>query len=220
MLPTTHPPSVTPLTLASIAVIILSALLSGINDLEFSMQGYLWMLANCLFTAAYALYMRYLSVHIKLPKMGMVYYNNLLSVLILFPICLFTGDFAGIMKPEVLTPQFMIATAIAGVCGCCLNFASLWCISLTSATTYAIAGSMNKIPVAVLGFLLFEVHMTWNGVCYLCLATAGGFLFAYAKLVQSQDKARMVTKSLDSPPETKATNHKPQTTADRPLSIL
>ena len=161
------------------------AILAGMNDLEYNLIGYIWMAINCLLTAGYTLYMRYATNNIKLTKFGMVYYNNLLSTIILSIICLLKGDFHTILNPQILTKQFILSTFIAGICGFNLNFASLWCISSTSATTYAIIGSLNKIPVTLMGFYLFNAKMTNNGVLFICIATLGGFLFAYSKFTKS-----------------------------------
>ena len=139
--------------------------MAGMNDLEFSFVGYCWMCVNCLLTAAYTLYMRYATSNIQLSKFGMVYYNSLLSMVILFIFCLMKNEFQTVMRPEILTTQFVIATVIAGVCGFGLNFASLWCVSSTSATTYAIVGSLSKVPVAILSFWLFNAKVTLEGKC-------------------------------------------------------
>lgn len=95
-----------------------------------------------------------------------------------------------LMRPDILTTQFIVATAVAGVCGFVLNFASLWCVSSTSATTYAIVDSLNKVPVTLLGFILFNAKMTDRGILFLCMATLGGFLFAFSKLPTSAGGAK------------------------------
>lgn len=77
----------------AILVMTVGAILSAANDLEFNLYGYFWICLNCIFTSTYVLYMRYASTNIKLPRFGMVYYNNLLSAAILLPICIFHGDF-------------------------------------------------------------------------------------------------------------------------------
>jgi GDP-mannose transporter len=163
----------------------LGAVFAGFNDLEYNFVGYCWMAINCVFTAAYTLYMRYATTHIQLSKFGMVYYNNLLSMCILFIVCVLKNDFALAANPQILTASFVFWTALAGVCGFGLNFASLWCVSSTSATTYAIVGSLNKIPVTLLGFILFNAKMTPEGIGFVCMATLGGFMFAYSKLPAS-----------------------------------
>ncbi len=71
---------------------------------------------------------------------------------------------------------------MAGVLGFYLNFASLWCVSETSASTYAITGSLCKIPVAILGVLLFNTPLTPRGISFISMSIFGGLIYAYAKL--------------------------------------
>lgn len=42
---------------------------------------------------------------------------------------------------------------MAGIVGVLLNFASLWCVHTTSATTYAVVGSVNVVSRALVGAL-------------------------------------------------------------------
>jgi GDP-mannose transporter len=160
----------------------LGALLAGVNDLEFSFVGYFWMIMNCLSTSGYVLYMRYASSTIQLPKFGMVYYNNVLSILILLPIMFLRHEYKSFVDPVYWNIQFLIINILAGILGFYLNFASLWCVSSTSATTYAIVGSVNKVPITILGFFLFKAKMTIEGTIFVTFATFGGFLYAYSKL--------------------------------------
>ena len=59
----------------------------------FWLQGYFWMMANCLCTAGYALYLKHATKTIRLSKFGMAYYNNALSVPILLLGAIFRGEF-------------------------------------------------------------------------------------------------------------------------------
>jgi GDP-mannose transporter len=176
------------LTLLSVLIMVVGAALAGVNDLEFNFLGYVWMAINCAFTAGYVLYMRYASTSIKLPRFGMVYYNNLLSMALLLPVCVMRSEFSAFFDPDIMTLPFLASNIVAGVLGFYLNFASLWCVSATNATTYAIVGSLNKVPITVLGFLLFNAKMTSEGVVFISLATAGGFLYAYSKLPSNNNK--------------------------------
>lgn len=156
--------------------------MAGVNDLEFSWIGYFWMIVNCACTAFYTLYMRYVSVNVKLPRLGMVFYNNTLSLVILTPLCLVTSQHETIFDPAYFTPAFIGLNLLAGLLGVCLNFASLWCVGKTSATNYAIVGSLCKIPSLVLGFVLFYSPVTWQGLVFITMGTLGGLLYAYSKL--------------------------------------
>lgn len=169
-------------TVVSIILMIAGAVMSGIHDLQFSLVGYLWVSLNCLLTASYILYMRYASTSIKLTKVGMVYYNNVLSCVVLFPLFLLSGDYAALSNPMIFTASFVNCNLVAGVVGVSLNFCSLWCIGATTATTYAIVGSLCKIPVTVLGFVLFRVPVTKEGMAFVTLGTLGGLCYGWSKL--------------------------------------
>ena len=112
----------------------------------------------------------------------MVYYNNLISAFLLFPACVLNKEIEKLLNPVIMTKEFIIYNCIAGLLGFFLNFASLWCVSATSATTYAIVGSVNKIPITILGFLLFHAKMTHQGILYVIMASVGGLLYGFAKL--------------------------------------
>lgn len=166
----------------------IGAVCASFNDLEFSVLGYFWMIVNCLVTSGYVLYMRYASSSIKLTKFGMVYYNNILSSIILIPVLLIRKQEYFFANPMYLKPSFILSNVLAGVLGFYLNFASLWCVSSTSATTYAIVGSVNKVPITLLGFTLFDAKMTSEGILFVTFATFGGFLYAFSKLPRKVEK--------------------------------
>lgn len=107
------------------------------------------MSANCVATASYVLYMKYATKTIDLSKFGMVFYNNLLSVPLLLPLAFYMSETESVFKHwDVMTSSsFLVMNLVAGSMGFLLNLASLWCVSATSATTYALVGSVNKIPV-------------------------------------------------------------------------
>ena len=68
------------------------------------------------------------------------------------------------------------------IIGAGLNFSSLYCVGATSATTYAIVGTLNKIPVTIIGYFIFDAKITNNGLIFIALASLGGLLYGYTKL--------------------------------------
>ncbi|CAM9923966.1 unnamed protein product, partial [Discosporangium mesarthrocarpum] len=98
--------------IASMVVMVVGALLASMHDLYFSPWGYFWMSANCCATAGYVLYMKYATKHIKLPKFGMVFYNNLLSTCFLAPLALGVGDFKKYLMHEELHTMLYISINI------------------------------------------------------------------------------------------------------------
>lgn len=56
------------LTIISLVIMAVGAVLSGTNDLQYSFVGYCWMLFNCACTSGYTLSMRYVGSNIQLPR--------------------------------------------------------------------------------------------------------------------------------------------------------
>lgn len=87
---------------------------------------------------------------INLSKLGMVYYNNTLALPLLATLALFTGEMPQLAAYEGYSSLgFQVSTVITGVVGFGLSVASLWCVQVTSPSTYSMVGALNKIPLAV-----------------------------------------------------------------------
>lgn len=89
----------------------------------------------------------------------------------------------GITSPELSTPSFVIALVLSGCVGFALNLTSLWCVSETSATTYSMVGALNKVPLAILGTLLFGAPMDARNGLMVAFGLAAGMVYAYAKTI-------------------------------------
>ena len=170
------------LTIVALLLMSCGAVLAGWDDVEFDFAGYCWIIVNCFFTSSYVLYMRYASTSIKISRFGMVYYNSLLSTLILLPVCIYNKDYMILYDKEIFTAPFILWTTLAGIAGFTINLASLWCVGTTSATTYAVVGTFNKVPTVILGAILFRAKLTRDGILYILLGTAGALVFGYSKL--------------------------------------
>jgi GDP-mannose transporter len=159
------------------------------NDLEIKPLGIFWMICNCLSTSGYVLYMKFATKHVKLSKFGMVFYNNVLCTAFLLPVAMAMGQTTLFFTtPAIHTPDYAWKNMFAGLVGFFLNFASLNCVSVTGPTTYAIIGSLNKIPVAFLGYALFDNIISDETWFFIAVSMAGGFLYSYAKLRSSSQR--------------------------------
>merc|ERR1719343_968969 len=61
-------------------------------DLYITGIGLFWMVANCLATSGYVLYLKFATKTLKLSKFGMVFYNNVLCALFLLPVASAMGE--------------------------------------------------------------------------------------------------------------------------------
>lgn len=177
------------LVVVAFGIMLTGAVAAAWNDIEVTWIGLFWMALNCLSTSGYVLYMKFATKNVKLSKFGMVFYNNILCVFFLLPIAYFMGQVNVFWTtPAIHTTDYATKNFFAGFVGFFLNFASLNCVSVTGPTTYAIIGSINKIPVAFLGYFLFDNIITRETWFFIGVSMAGGFLYSYAKIQTSRLK--------------------------------
>ncbi|KAK9820437.1 hypothetical protein WJX72_010350 [[Myrmecia] bisecta] len=168
----------------------ISAVCGAFTDLAFNLEGYIWQLINCLFTAAYSLYLRGVMDKVvpltvnktKLDEFSMVFYNNLLSLPLIFGLIIIYGEQNTIMnEPALWNPYFQFAALISALVGFCISFASLWFLSTTTPTTFSLVGSLNKIPVALIGLVAFNTPWNVENVASVLVGLASGAIFVKAK---------------------------------------
>lgn len=177
------------LVIASFAVTLGGAIAAAWNDISSSWIGLFWMAANCVASAGYVLYMKFATKNIKLSKFGMVFVNNLLCALFLLPVAFMKGEvYAFVSTSSLHTMDYFSKNCLAGFMGFFLNFAALNCVSATGPTTYAVVGSLNKVPVALLGYFMFDSIITRQTWFFICVSLCGGFLYSYAKIRQATQK--------------------------------
>ena len=179
------------LVMAAFGIMLAGAIFAAKNDVSITFVGLFWMAMNCLATAGYILYMKFATKNVKLTKFGMVFYNNVLCTVFLLPCTLFNGEFMTFLNtPTIHTLDYFWKNTFAGFIGFFLNFASLNCVANTGPTTYAIVGSLTKIPTALLGWTLFDAVITPQTWFFIGVSMCGGFLYSYAKIKSSRQAKR------------------------------
>jgi GDP-mannose transporter len=177
------------LVVVAFAIMLGGAVLAAKNDIEVTFSGLFWMAMNCLSTSGYVLYMKYATNNVKLSTFGMVFVNNVLCIALLLPVALMSGEISLLTRTKALhTVDYFSKNFFAGFVGFFLNFASLNCVAATGPTTYAIVGSLNKVPVAIFGYLLFDNVITAETWFFISVSMCGGFLYSYAKLQSSSKR--------------------------------
>jgi len=135
--------------------------------------------------------MKYATKNVKLSKFGMVFYNNVLCVMFLLPVTLLNGEMKRFFETSAIhTGNYLLKNTFAGFVGFFLNFASLNCVSHTGPTTYAIIGSLNKVPIAMFGYVLFDNIISPQTWFFIGVSMCGGFLYSYAKIRAGRKKGK------------------------------
>lgn len=70
---------------------------------------------------------------------------------------------------------------MSAICGFLISFCSLWFLSTTTATTYSLVGSLNKLPIAILGLLFFDAVWSTKNIASIAIGLIAGIVFAKAK---------------------------------------
>lgn len=175
---------------STVWLILIASLMGGITDLSFSWYGYCWQALNCAVTAMYSLYLKMVMERVSaitgkpkgLEQSTMVLYNNLLALPWVLSVMYVLGETETVwQEPDLRNPVFLIAAVASGFAAFSISFASLFYLSQTTATTYSLTGSVNKVPMAVLGMLFFATPVTTPNLLSLGIGLTAGVLFVFAK---------------------------------------
>ncbi|KAM0881981.1 hypothetical protein ACQ4PT_032604 [Festuca glaucescens] len=177
----------------SLMLMIISAIAGGITDLSFHKVGYAWQILNCFLTASYSLTLRHVMDSAKqatksgnLNELSMVLLNNALSLPLGIILVLGFNEVEYLLETPLLRmPMFWLVITASGVLGLAISFTSMWFLRQTSATTYSLVGSLNKIPLSMVGILLFKVRTSMDNSISILLGLLAGVFFARAKLHDS-----------------------------------
>ncbi|ORX87636.1 GDP-mannose transporter into the lumen of the Golgi [Basidiobolus meristosporus CBS 931.73] len=185
--------------LMSFALMILSSLVGGWNDIEFNLEGYIWMFINCISSALYVLQMRKIIKLVNFKDFDTVYYNNLM----LIPIFLFMSLISERWTSLVAYYQeedhakelnsFAVAILISGCSSFMISYCSAWCIRMSNSTTYSMVGALNKLPMAIVAMIYFKDPVTSGGIMAILLGFFSGLVYTYSKIRQPKPESTLPT---------------------------
>lgn len=208
--------TVTPLTLASFGLMVVSSVVAAWSDISHVLStygtsssaalagaggaqlstlnsGYLWMAVNCLASAAYVLGMRKRIKLTNFKDFDTMFYNNLLSIPILFVCSALLEDWsaANVARNFPLESRNTVAFSMifSGLTTVGISYTSAWCVRTTSSTTYSMVGALNKLPIALSGLVFFGDPVTFFSVTAIALGFVAGIVYAVAKMQQSKANA-------------------------------
>ncbi|KAI0343166.1 UDP-galactose transporter [Trametopsis cervina] len=155
--------------------------------------GYLWMMVNCLSSAAYVLAMRKRIKVTGFSDWDSMFYNNLLSIPVLAVFSVMTEDWShkNLVQnfPEQTRNFLLFAIAFSGAAAVGISYTTAWCVRVTSSTTYSMVGALNKLPVAASGMIFFGNPVTFGSVSAVSVGFFAGLIYAVAKNNQKKSDA-------------------------------
>ncbi|XP_062196365.1 GDP-mannose transporter GONST1-like [Phragmites australis] len=119
----------------------------------------------------------------NLNEFSMVLLNNILSLPLGIILVLGFNELEYLLETPLLRmPQFWLVITASGVLGLAISFTSMWFLHQTSATTYSLVDSLNKIPLSIAGMVLFKVRTSMENSLSILFGLLAGVFFARAKL--------------------------------------
>lgn len=153
-------------------------------------NGYVWMLINCLVSAAYVLVMRKRIKLTGFKDWDTMFYNNLLSIPVLIIMSLAVENWSKETLqrnfPEERRYSLLFAIFLSGTGGVFISYTTAWCIRTTSSTTYSMVGALNKLPLALSGMVFFGNKVTLYNSSGIALGFLAGLLYAVGKNKQAE----------------------------------
>lgn len=203
--------SVTPMTLFSFSLIVLSSVVAAWSDISIARDaaiqlgsasaaysslnvGYFWMFCNCLSNAGFVLFLRKRIKLTNFTDLDTMFYNNLLSIPVLLVGSVIFEDWSteNILRnfPVDSRNAIFFLMVLSGLFSLGISYTSGWCVRVTSSTTYSMVGALNKLPVALSGLIFFDTHVTLYSVTAIFLGFVSGIVYAVAKVQQQKSKLR------------------------------
>ncbi|KAL8910004.1 MAG: hypothetical protein Q9171_004699 [Xanthocarpia ochracea] len=199
--------SVTGMALFSFGLMVLSSVIAAWADIQHALQnyghseteasakvstlnaGYMWMMFNCICSAAYVLGMRKRIKLTNFKDFDTMFYNNVLSIPILLLSSLLLENWSSanieINFPAMQRNRIILAMIFSGLSSVFISYTSAWCVRVTSSTTYSMVGALNKLPIALSGLIFFDAPITLPSVSAIGVGFISGIVYALAKVKQS-----------------------------------
>ncbi|KAI4095522.1 MAG: hypothetical protein LQ339_007209 [Xanthoria mediterranea] len=199
--------SVSGMALFSFGLMVLSSVIAAWADIQHALQnyghseteasakvstlnaGYMWMMFNCICSAAYVLGMRKRIKLTNFKDFDTMFYNNVLSIPILLVSSLLLENWSSanieINFPPLQKNRIILAMIFSGLSSVFISYTSAWCVRVTSSTTYSMVGALNKLPIALSGLIFFDAPITVPSVSAIGVGFVSGIVYTLAKVKQS-----------------------------------
>ena len=168
----------------------------GERELRVSIKGIIFGALSSLSTALHAIIIKqaFAKVEEKSPY-DMIYYNNVLSAVILLPILGFEAKnlVASFKSNNEAIKMLMIGTIIAGTMGLLVNFASFLQIKVTSPLTHTVASAARGVLQSVACyFILGEIINLQRGFG-IGVTLTGTILYSLTKTYEKTKSYKQIT---------------------------
>jgi len=171
--------------LACCVVVMIGFGAGSFGEINFSLLGWGFGIASSVFVAMYGIYVKKALNVLNNDKDTLLNYNTILSVIMLLPLILLSGEAQIVMSdPNMRLWRSWIELTISGVFGLLINVATYLQISYTSALTHNISGTVKACLQTILGILLLGETKSMLGYLGIFLVIGGSAAYTYVRKME------------------------------------
>eukprot|EP00904_Undaria_pinnatifida_P012188 jgi/Undpi1/809/HiC_scaffold_10.g04273.m1 len=177
---------VSPVVQISVALMIGGAVVAAFFDLQFELVGYLLILSNDFFTAAYGVCVKQ-ALNLKIPQMSLLYFNSLFGAIAMTVVVRsMPGEWDRIVNfPEWRNSTFIALYLCTSFMGSVLQYSIFMCTQVNSALTTAVVGCLKNLLTTVVGMcgVGSDYEFGLLNCAGLAISMGGSFLYSWAKVL-------------------------------------
>ena len=182
------------LVLAATTVMVMGAVVAASKDLTFDPWAYTLVLLTIIGNSLYNVNIPRVKKSSGLTILGVLFYNNVLTLPGLIVVTWATGEFQDVQKfPYLFTPGFQMVFAGSAFLALGMNMCVYYSNTLNGPTTQSVVGQLKNFVLFLLSLFLFSDYIfDPTNFCGLLIGFSGGVWYAYIKYDEriSQEEAK------------------------------
>ncbi|KAJ7388778.1 hypothetical protein OS493_035746 [Desmophyllum pertusum] len=168
------------------------------TDAQFDQMGYKWIMIHCGFSALYVFYGKTRKTN-SLSDLDKMFYNAVVSVIVLMGISVATGELYRIIEfPFLYSTHFHLGCMGSGIFGAALGLFHAYLQSAEIPYSMGIINSVNKVAVSFLSLFVFDITLNTSMTASITVALCSGVLYAYTVTAHKEAEQRNVYPVRDS----------------------
>jgi solute carrier family 35 protein len=164
---------------------VIGGIIAAIFDMDYNLYGYEMVAVNSIFTAGYLVCIAMFGKQ-ELDTFGLIFYNNILSLPLVFFICIVNGDFQVFLNFEFIADWgFWIVFFVSSTQAFLLNYYMFLCTRLNSALTTTVVGNIKNMLTTVFGYIAFQdVTIAPMNIVGVALGTFAGAVYSWFQFTE------------------------------------